>query len=454
MSTTDRPRVRAAAPPIIREGDPAWDRARRAFNLLVDQRPSAVAAPTSVEGVRTAILTAREQGLRVAARSTGHNAGALGSAGGTLIVETSAFTEVTIDPRARRVRVGGGTRWRAVVPALSRLGLAALHGSSPDVGIAGYSLGGGIGWLARRYGLQGDAVTAVELVNADGEPVRADRDHEPDLFWALRGAGGNFGVVTALEFTVHPVRRLHAGAMFFAFARAPEVLSAWSHALPGMPDEMTTWLKLVHLPDAPHIPARLRGGSYAVVLAAFLGSERRGRAALAWARALRPAIDTMAVVPPVALAGLAMDPPAPLPYASAHALLGGLDDAGTDALMRAAGPGSGATLTMLQLRHTGGALARRQPGAGALATLPGSLSLLAIGVVTGDASAAAVARTLADVREATGPYRVGGYGNLVDEPADARAFFDPRTWARLRRVKAVHDPEDLFTGGHHVPPAT
>src|SRR5690242_12525119 len=208
---------------ILIDSDAGYDAARGTFNALIDQRPRAVAVPTDAREVAACVAYAHRHGLRVAPQSTGHNAGPLGSLEDTLIVNTSGLTGVSIDAGARRVRVGTATRWRDVVPALSDLGLAALHGSSPDVGIAGYSLGGGIGWLARKHGMQTNAVTAIELVTADGEHVRADATREPDLFWALRGGGGNFGVVTSIEFEVLPVRGVYAGALFFPIERTADV---------------------------------------------------------------------------------------------------------------------------------------------------------------------------------------------------------------------------------------
>jgi hypothetical protein len=398
---------------------------------------------------------AREHGLKVAAQATGHNAGPLGSLQDTLLVHVSDLQEVSIDPSARKVRVGAGVKWERVTPRLSELGLAALHGSSPDVGIAGYSLGGGMGWLARKHGLHTNAVTAMELVTADGHLVRADAAHEPDLFWALRGGGGNFGVVTAIEFAVLPIPEVHAGALFFPFERAPEVLHTWRDLLPGLPDELMTWACLMHFPDVPDVPEPVRGRSYAVVMGAFLGSEAAARALLRPLRELGPATDTFATVPPIGLADLAMDPPDPLPHLSAHHLLGDVPAEGIDALLAAAGPGSeaGTAISMMHLRHMGGALARVEPGAGARATLPGTVSLFSAGLAVDEASAAALERALDAVQDAMRPWRVGDYPNFVEEPADASGFFDPVTWRRLREVKALYDPEDLFRGNHHVPPA-
>ena len=353
------------------------------------------------------------------------------------------------------MRVGAGAKWERVVPRLSAHGLAGLHGSSPDVGIAGYSLGGGIGWLSRKYGLQANAVTALELVTADGELVRADADHHPDLFWALRGGGGNFGVVTAIEFAVHPVDDLYAGAMFFPFERASEVLHTWSALLPSLPDELMSWASVIHFPPIPDVPAFARGRSFVVVMAAFLGSEADGRDLLWPLRDLGPERDTFAMVPPVVLSDLAMDPLDPLPFHLTHQLLDELPAATIDELMAKVGPGSGRgpTVTMLQFRHMGGALARATPGAGARATLPGEVCMMALGVVMDEASDAAVRAALADVDAAVLPHRAGDYPNFVEEPTDASGFFEPGVWARLREVKAQYDPTDLFAGNHHIPPA-
>jgi FAD/FMN-containing dehydrogenase len=432
---------------ILIPSDAGYDAARGSFNALIDQRPRAIAVPTDAREVAACVAYARRQGLRVAPQSTGHNAGPLGSLEDTLIVNTSGLTELSIDASARRVRAGTATRWRDVVPALSDLGLAALHGSSPDVGIAGYSLGGGIGWLSRKHGMQTNALTAIELVTADGSLVRADATNEPELFWALRGGGGNFGVVTAIEFEVLPVRSVYAGALFFPVQRTAEVLHAWSSMLPSLPEEMTTWASVIHFPPDPALPERLRGQSYVVVKSAFLGSGREARSLLQPVLELGAEMDTLTMQAPVGLGDLAMDPREPLPYRFKHALTDEIGD--IDLLARIAGPGS--ALAIVQFRHVGGALSRVAPGAGARATLPGELCVFALGVVPAPEFEPAVGEQI-DAVLAAMP-RVGDYPNFVEEPADASAFFDPATWARLRDVKAQWDPHDVFKANHHIPPA-
>ena len=445
---TDRTSAR-----VVTAADADWDATRHGFNLRADLRPDAIVLPRDASDVIAAVNYARAEGLRVAPQATGHNQAPLGALDDTLLVDVRQLQEVTIDAAARRVRVGAGVKWERVSPRLSDMGLAGLHGSSPDVGIAGYSLGGGMGWLARKYGLQTNSVTAIEVVTADGEHRRVDADHEPDLFWALRGGNGNYGVVTALEFDVYPLEELYAGVMFFPFERASDVLHTWAEIAPSQPDEMMMWAKLLQFPDAPDVPEPFRGGAYTVAFAAFLGGEDEGRELLRPLRDLGPAVDTLAMGPPAVLGDMAMDPTDPLPEVSTTSLLTELPSSAVDDIVTAAGPGSGSPLAMVELRQMGGALGRHEPGAGARATLPGEFVMFSLGVAE-DEGAAAMAGTYLDrIDKAVRPHRVGDYPNFVERPADASAFFDADTWRRLREVKAAYDHADLFKGNHHIPPA-
>ena len=188
---------------------------------------------------------------------TGHNAAAMGSLAHTVLVKTERMRGVEIDPANERARVEAGVLWAEVSEAAAAHGLAALAGSSPDVGVVGYSLGGGIGWLARRYGMAANSVLAVEVVNADGELIRVDADNEPELFWALRGGGGAFGVVTALEFRLYPITEVHAGVLFFPIERGSEVLRAWRSWIQDVPDEVTSVGRFLQFPPIPDIPEPL-----------------------------------------------------------------------------------------------------------------------------------------------------------------------------------------------------
>ena len=210
-------------------------------------------------------------------------------------------------------RAEAGALWQDVTVPAGEHGLAALAGTSPNVGVTGYTLGGGMGWLARRYGLAANSVTAAEIVTPDGRLRRADAEHEPDLFWAVRGGGGSVGVVTALEMTLYPVRELYAGALFFPIQRAAEVLHAWRAWTATVPDEVTSLGRILRLPPLPEVPEPLRGRAFALVEAAYLGDAGAGAALIRPLRQLGPDLDTFAMIPAPALQQLNMDPDQPMP---------------------------------------------------------------------------------------------------------------------------------------------
>jgi FAD/FMN-containing dehydrogenase len=432
---------------------PSWDLARQAYNLTIDQQPAAVAFPQDEYDVQAIVRYAAEHGLRVAAQRTGHNAGPLGSLEGTILLKTDRLDTVEIDPAARRARVGSGVKWESVVPRLSDLGMAALHGSTPDVSIAGYGLGGGVGWYGRKHGLFTNSITAIELVTADGRLRRVDDNHEPELFWALRGGGGNFGVVTALEFRLLPISEVYAGALFFPWERSAEVLKAWLAWTHTVPDEVTSVGRILQFPPLELVPEHLRGKAFAVIHAYFLGSDAEGARVMAPLRALGPAIDTIAMVPPVALSEMHMDPPDPVPYQGDHLVLGRLPETAIDAFVAAAGPGSGSTLVSVEIRHAGGALGRGGAGHGALDKLHGEYLYFGVGMVIDDATAVATREDLHRITASLRQHRSGSYLNFEEERVDPAAFYDEDTYRRLREMKAAIDPDELFRANHAIPPS-
>ena len=300
---------------VVTPDEPGFDAARQAWNLAVDQRPALVALPESADDVVAIVEFARENGYRVAPQGTGHNAGPLGPLDDTVLLKTERMRSVTIDAERRTARVEAGVLWAEVVDAAAEHGLAARAGSSPDVGVVGYTLGGGISWLARKHGLAANSVTAVELVAADGRLVRADANENDDLFWALRGGGGSFGVVTALEFELLPLTEVYAGALFWPIERAEEILLAWSRWLDDVPDEVTSVGRLLQLPPIPDIPEPFRGRSFVVVEAVHVGGEEAAAPLFASLRALEPELDTLATMPVTELQKLHMDPEQPVPAA-------------------------------------------------------------------------------------------------------------------------------------------
>ncbi|GAB3854830.1 FAD-binding oxidoreductase [Dactylosporangium cerinum] len=365
-----------------------------------------------------------------------------------ILLRTSAMTGVTVTGRTARVEAGA--LWIDVVEQATPHGLAALHGSSPDVGVVGYSLGGGMGWYSRALGLQSNALTAAELVTADGTLVRVDAEHEPELFWALRGGGGNFGVVTAVEFDLFPIRTAYAGLLAWDWQEAARVLPAWLDWAATAPDEVTTALRLLQLPPLPQLPPDLQGRRLLVVDGAVLGAA--GPDVVAPLRALSPFLDTFADAPAASLIRLHLDPEGPTPTVSRTSLLGDLPAAAVDALLAAAGPDSGTSLLVpAELRQLGGALGRPAPGGGALSSLNGAFALFSCGIAATPELGAAAAADGGRVVSALAPWATGSqYLNFAEEPVAADSAFEPAALRRLRAVRAAVDPSGLFVANHVI----
>ena len=438
---------------VLMAGDDAWDASRQTFNLTHDQRPAALVRVANAADVGETVRYAVKHGLRIAPQSTGHNAGPIEGLEDALLVRTDDLQEVSIDVAARRARVGSGVRWGAVADRASAAGLAPLSGSSRDVGVAGYSLGGGMGWLGRKYGLQANALTAVEIVTADGELRRIDHDNETDLFWAVRGGGGNYGVVTALEFELFPAPEIYAGSLFFPYERASEVMHAWHEFVSaGLPDEITTVARVMQFPPIEEIPEMVRGKSFAILQAVYLGSEADGAELLRPLTDLGPEMSTFAMVEPSTLGHLAMDPDEPMPYVGSSRLVSDVSSARDRRVHRRRG-----TRLRLRARQRGAALARRR----ARSPRPRRRC-------PGDAR-----RRLPAVRRrrrvhagrlrrgaAPGRGRLRGAGALGRRHAlpqlrggrgvDAQVFFDADSWRLLRALRTHWDPKGLFLANHEI----
>jgi hypothetical protein len=431
--------------------DDGYDSARQAFNLAVDQRPAAVVYPCNANEVAAVVSFARTHGLRVAPQATGHNAGPLGALEGTILMKTSGMHAVTIDPERRIARAEAGVLWEDVVDAAAPHGLLALHGSSPDVGVVGYSLGGGMGWLARKHGLQTNNVTAIELVTGDGTLVRTDRENDPELFWALRGGGGNFGIVTAIEFKLFPLTEVYAGFMLWDWAEAERVLAAWSDWAVDAPDAVTTSFRIMQMPDLELVPAPIRGRQIVLIDGAVLGEEADAAALIAPLRALEPEIDTFAMVPAPSLVRLHQDPEEPVPYTSQTALIEELPQAAQQALVELAGPRSGSPLLLVELRQVGGALGRVTPGHGALAKLDARFVLFVLGMAMDPGMEAAMLAHAGRIREALAPWsNKGHYLNFAEQAVDTSASYGAFTYRRLQAVKARVNPGDTIHANHSL----
>jgi FAD/FMN-containing dehydrogenase len=428
-------------------GDPAYDMARSPWNLQTSDFPAAVVYPAFPDEVAEVLRAAAAAGLSVAVQGTGHGAPPLqGRLSESVLLRTAAMTELQVDPERRTVRAGAGVLWGDVADAAGRRGLASRHPASPDVGGAGYSLGGGIGGYARALGLQCNAVTAVELVLADGTSVRATADSDADLFWALRGGAAPLGVVTALEFELFPLETVVAGYLAWDWMAVERVLPAWAQWCATAPEEATTSFRLVDTPDDPFWPVDVRGRRLAMVDGAVLGDDGFAADVLAPLRALTPALDTITRVPAASLVRLHLDPEGPTPAYASSTLISGLPEAAVEAVVAAAGPASGTRLAVAELRQLGGAVSRPDPAGGALACLDGEF--LALGVALGE-GAFDVRDDAARFLAAVEPWATGRqYLPMLDDRTDTRKVFAPGVHARLSAIRRSVDPDRLFLAPH------
>jgi FAD/FMN-containing dehydrogenase len=432
---------------VVLPHDEGWDEARLAWNLAVDQRPEAVAVPESADEVAEVVRWAAAEGYRVAAQTTGHNAAALGHLAGTVLVKLERLRGVTVDPETRIARAPAGTIWIEVVEAAAEHGLAALAGSSPDVGVVGYTLGGGLSFLARKHGLMTNHVTAIELVTADGELRRVDDDNDPELFWALRGGGGSFGVVTAVEISLLPIETVYAGHLWFPVERAAEVLRAWRDWTETVPEEVTSVGRILQFPPIPEIPEPMRGNSFAVVQAIYCGDDRAEMDTLLEPlRALGPAMDTFRPMSMTELSHLHMDPDHPVPGAGDGGMLDVLTDEAIGVFVEEV---VGKPILSTEIRHYGGAVARPRPEHGAVSAFAAPYIMFAVGIAPNAEAKAAVHATVASLMAALEPWQSGHtYLNFAESRRDPRTLWPAEVHARLKQVKAEVDPENLFRSNH------
>jgi FAD/FMN-containing dehydrogenase len=434
--------------------DARYDDARQAWNLAADLRPAVVVLPTSVDDVVGAVHYATERELRIVVQGTGHGMMAHAPLDGAVLVNMRELRGVEIDAANRRARVEAGAVWEDVVTPAVEQGLTALHGSSPNVGVVGYSLGGGIGWLARKHGLSAESVLAIELVTADGALVRADRTQNTELFWALRGGGGGLGVVVAVEIALYAVDDLVAGMMIWPWEQAEEVLGRYVEWAETAPDSVSASGRLLQVPPLEEIPEFLRGRQLVIVDGAVLGTEAEADEILAPLRDLEPEIDTFGAASLEALIRLHMDPEPPMPGIGDGVLVDALDADAIAAMLEVAGPGTESPLVMVELRQLGGALRERKPGAGALGSLDGSFALYVLGVpMTPEIGEAIEARAEALI-QALAPWSRGKpYLNFAEKRVAIGDAIGPEAFARLEAIKAKVDPDGRFRPAHVLAPS-
>lgn len=341
--------------PVFRPGDPGYDTERAGFQLEAQHRPDLIVGATCAQDVVEAVRFAGDAGWPVAVQATGHGL-SVGATSGVLI-NTSRMAGVRIDADSRTAWIEAGVRWADVIEPAARHGLAPLSGSAPHVGAVSYTLGGGIGLLARQFGYAADRVREIDIVTADGRPRRVTPDSEPDLFWALRGGRDGFGVVTGMRVDLVPLDRLYGGGLIFAADLVADVLTAWREWTATVPDELTSSVGLVPFPDFDGVPAPLRGRYVAHVRIAYAGAAAGGERLVAPLRAIGPRlVDSLGELPFTAAGAIYNDPTFPHAYYGNNVLLSELDCSVPGAVLDRVGPDAPIPC-VVELRHLGGALA-------------------------------------------------------------------------------------------------
>jgi FAD/FMN-containing dehydrogenase len=451
MTTASGRRADIALP-----GETEYDAATQVFNLAAPARPAAATTAHTVDQVRAAIGYATERGLLVRVHSTGHGAGSARPMSDSLLIRTEMDGQVEVDPDRRTARIPAGTRWGAVIAAAAVHGLAAPHGSSPLVGAVGYLLRGGLSFYGRRIGLATNRVRAVELITGDAEPRRVDAGHDPELFWALRGGGGGFGVVTAVEIALFRAVGVVTGAAYWPVAHADQLLPAWLQWTRSAPREATTSLRVMNLPAVPEIPPALTAGPVLCVDGAVLAGADRDRPTAARAAAdlleplravAQPVLDTWQPAHPPAVAAAHMDPVEPLPVYGDHMLLGDLGTAGAAEFLRMVGERSGSPLINAELRQLGGALSTPDPSGGVLDHVDADYAYLGTSVPFGTVTPEAIQEHCTAVRAALGRWDTGRtLPNFVEHHARPQRHLAPEQVRAVDRVRRRVDPNGLFRG--------
>jgi hypothetical protein len=324
------------------------------------------------------------------------------------------------------------------------------------VGIVGYTLGGGLSWLGRKYGWACNRVTAIELVTADGEPRTVDAASDPDLFWAMRGGGGGYAIVTALHLHLLPVSEAYAGALLFPAEMGADGVRAYRDWAASASDEVGSMLRFLNLPPIPDVPEPLRGKNLLAITAACIGSKEDGEEAIAALREIgEPVMDSFDQIPAPGLTRIAMDPEPPVPSLGHHATLTELPDEAIDAFVSVSGPESGSPLLLAELRQLGGALARPAENGGALDKIDAEFVMLGIGMLMAPEMRDPIEAQLDKLTETMKPWAAeGGYMNYAERPCDVDAILPPETCKRLAQVKRSWDPDNLILSNHSVALAT
>ena len=442
---------------VLLPGEEGYDAERAGWNTIVEHRPAMIVVAAGPEDVAAAVRHAASEGVPVAVQATGH--GPSVPADEAVLVNTRRMTGLEVDPDAATARIGAGVKGGTVSREAASYGLAFLGGSTPDVGVVGYLTGGGLPMLGRRHGFAADHVRALELVTADGELRRVTAEEHPDLFWAVRGGKGNFGVVTAVETGLVPVTRLYGGGLIFPGAATKDVLGGWLEWTASQPEEMaSSSLALRRFPDLPGVPGPVRGRFLVHVRVAYTGSAADGERLLWPLRAMGPVMDSVSDIPYTSIADVHNDPTGPAPVRDRGTLLRDLDDGTVERLAELAGPEAELPPGQVELRCLGGALGRAPETTNAISHRGAAfgLNLGMFAPVGREERVDGIQQTLIDglLPWGTGATLPNYLGSGATQPYRVRTAYSDADYERLTAVKMTHDPRNLFRVNHNIPPAS
>jgi FAD/FMN-containing dehydrogenase len=439
---------------VLQPGDAGYEEARLAWNRSVDQYPALIVIAKNTADVSTAVQYALHNHLDLAVQSTGH--GVTLPADDALLLVTSQLKDLHIDPDAQTAWIGAGLKWGEVLEQTQKVGLTPLLGSSPGVGVVGYTLGGGYGWLGRKYGLAADSVLSFELVDASGQGLCANQYENSELFWGLRGGGGSFGVITGMQIRLYPVTRVYGGNLFYPAEMAREVMQHYQQWISSAPDELTSSIVLMNFPPVPQLPEFLRGKSFVIVRGAYCGSTAEGERLLHhWRTWKAPLIDGWKEIPFSQVAEISSDPPNPMPSKTTGAWLHELNHTSIETLLQYAFPSTASKpLTMIEVRHFGGAASRVAPDATAFSQRSAPLLMFAVGSTPTTEAYNAVSQYIDQMKQALAPCMESGeYMNFLsgqEARQKAQFAYSPETLLRLKKLKADIDPENRFRFGFNL----
>jgi hypothetical protein len=431
--------------PVHAPGEPGYETETAAFNTAITHAPHAVVAVTSADDVAETVRVGRDLGARVSVQTTGH--GAVGAIHGGILISMRGLQGVRIDPAAREATIAGGSRGAPLIAAAAAHGLAPILGSSPNVGVTGFLLGGGLGPLARSHGFGSDYITGMTVITGTGERLDVDAGHHPDLFWALRGGKSGLGIVTEVRLRLVELPSLYGGALFFEEAQIERALRGWIDWTANVDPRLTTSIAIVRFPPLDVVPPPLRGRLLLGLRVAYPGDLAEGARLTAPLRALAPVyLDPVAELPAADIARVHNDPTEPGPSWVRGMLLKRIDQAFASAILQHVGSGAETPFTAVEIRHIDGAT--RQDVAGGSAT-GGRGAAFTLGVVGGnpalfEAMPAAFARLSEDVR----PWiaEESNINFMVRPLSDAHlaTAWSAATFARLTRIRQQYDPDRVF----------